>query len=152
MRTLKYLALAGILLLAASAPTWAKHYGPRQYYSGWSSTNYGYYYRTYYYKPAPTYASYSYHYVIYYPNRPTYYYYYNPYKQAYWGRSPVNNNGKEVYSLLADEHRKGSLSEIKEEHFPKPGPMPRVPEAKDNVSIEVPPGDLPTGEKLPKAG
>ena len=34
-----------------------------------------------------------------------------------------------LYSLLAQEHRKGTLSEIKEEHFPKPGPMPKVPEA-----------------------
>lgn len=152
MKATKKLALAGLLLLLVAVPSWAKNYGPRQYYTGWSNSSYGYYYRTYYYKPAPTYTSYSYHYVVYYPSRPTYYYYYNPYKQAYWGRSPVKNNGKDVYSMLAEEHRKGSLAEIKEEHFPKPGAMPKLPESTDNVNMEVPPGDLPTGEKLPKAG
>ena len=151
MKALKSLGLAGVLLLTAVAPSQATRSSPRQYYTGWSSTNYGYYYRTYYYKPYPTYTSYNYHYVVYYPSRP-YYYYYNPYTQAYWGRSPVTNNGKEVYSLLAPEHRKGSLHEIKEEHFPKPGPMPTVPESKDDVRMEVPPGDLPTGKTLPKAG
>ena len=152
MKALKCLALAGVLMLAAVTPSQATYYGPRQYYTGWSSTSYGYYYRTYYYKPYTTYTSYSYHYVIYYPSQPSYYYYYNPYKQVYWGRSPVKNDGKSVYSLLADEHRKGTLSEIKEEHFPKPGPMPKVPEAADGARMEVPPGDLPTGETLPKAG
>jgi hypothetical protein len=57
-----------------------------------------------------------------------------------------------ILSLLAEAHRKGRLNEIKEEHFPKPGPMPKVPEATDDVQMEVPPGDLPTGERLPKAG
>jgi hypothetical protein len=61
----------------------------------------------------------------------------------------VKHDGKGVYSLLAEEHRKGTLAEIKEEHFPKPGAMPTVPEAKDNVKIETPPADLPTGEPLP---
>src|SRR5437763_15779949 len=111
MKVLKCLALAGVLLLAVAAPSGAS-YSPRQYYTGWSSTSYGYYYRTYYYKPYTTYTSYSYHYVVYYPSQP-YYYYYNPYTQAYWGRSPVKNNGKDVYSLLAQEHRKGTLREIK---------------------------------------
>jgi hypothetical protein len=57
-----------------------------------------------------------------------------------------------VYSLLAEEHRKGTLTEIKEEHFPKPGRMPKVPGAKDDVRMDVPPGDLPTGETLSKGG
>ena len=147
----KIVALAGALLLTASGGTAPAHYGPRQYYTSWSYTTHGYYYRTYYYKPYPSYGSYNYHYVVYYPNRP-YYYYYNPYRRVYWGRSPVQNNGTEVYSLLAEPHRKGTLSEIKEEHFPKPGPMPKVPEAADGARMEVPPGDLPTGETLPKAG
>src|SRR4051812_21221835 len=142
---------AAVLLLTAVSPAPA-YYGPRQYYTGWSSTNSGYYYRTYYYKPYPTYTSYSYHYVVYYPSRPSYYYYYNPYTQAYWGRSPVQNDGRAVYSILAPEHRKGTLGEIKEEHFPKPAAMPTVPESKDDVKMEVPPNDLPTGETLPKAG
>src|SRR4051812_32636191 len=141
---------AAVLLLTAVSPAPA-YYGPRQYYTGWSYTTHGYYYRTYYYKPAPTYTTYSYHYVVYYPSQP-YYYYYNPYKRVYWGRSPVRTDGKAVYSLLAEEHRKGTLGEIKEEHFPKPGPMPPVPESKGDVRMEAPPGDLPTGETLPKAG
>jgi hypothetical protein len=33
-----------------------------------------------------------------------------------------------------------------------PGPMPTVPEAKDDVKMEVPPIDLPTSETSPKAG
>jgi hypothetical protein len=151
-KSLRTLGLAGVLLITAAAATSeAGSYGPRQYYSSWSPTSYGYYYRTYYYKPYPTYASYNYHYVVYYPSRPYYYYYYNPHRRAYWGRSPVSNDGQAVYSLLAEEHRKGTLAEIKEEHFPKPGPMPKVPDAKDNAKIDVPPSDLPTGP-LPKAG
>lgn len=150
MKALKSLMLVGVLLVA-TATTQAGGYGPRQYYTGWSYSNTGYYYRTYYYKPYVTYPSYNYHYVVYYPSRP-YYYYYNPVKQVYWGRSPVNNDGKAVYSLLEDKHRKGTLGEIKEEHFPKPGAMPSVPDAKDDVKIEVPPSDLPTGNTLPKAG
>jgi hypothetical protein len=149
MKAPKSLALAGVLLLTAAAPSQAGY--PYQYYTGWSYSNSGYYYRTYYYKPAPAYTTYSYHYVVYYPSRP-YYYYYNPYRQVYWGRSPVQNDGKAVYSLLADEHRKGTLAEIREENFPKPGPMPPVPESKGDAKMEAPPGDLPTGETLPKAG
>src|SRR5262245_31420378 len=149
MKALKLLGLAGVFLLSAAAGSQAD-YGPRQYYSGWSPTTYGYYYRTYYYKPYPTYTSYNYQYVIYYPSRPSYYYYYNPHRRVYWGRSPVQNDGKAVYSLLAEEHRKGTLNEIREEHFPKPGPMPPVPESKDGARIDVPPADLPTGEALPK--
>ena len=150
MKALKSLALAGVLLLTAVAPSQAGYYR-HQYYSGWSYSNTGYYYRTYYYKPAPTYTTYSYHYVVYYPSQP-YYYYYNPYTRAYWGRSPIQNDGTAVYSLLAPEHRKGTLAEIKEEHFPKPGPMPPVPESKGGAQMDAPPGDLPTGETLPKAG
>jgi hypothetical protein len=147
MNVPKKMALAGLLLLTAASASEAGGYG-RQYYSGWSPTSYGYYYRTYYYKPYPTYPTYNYHYVVYYPSQP-YYYYYNPHRRVYWGRSPVKHDGKGVYSLLAEEHRKGTLAEIKEEHFPKPGAMPTVPEAKDNVKIETPPADLPTGEPLP---
>ena len=152
MQALKSVALAGVLLLAGATPSPAAgYYAPRQYYSGWSYSNYGYYYRSYYYKPYTSYPSYHHHYVVYYPSQP-YYYYYNPYKRVYWGRSPVQKDCHAVYSLLAEEHRKGTLHEIKEEHFPKPGPMPKVPEATDDVRMEAPPGDRPTGETLPKAG
>jgi hypothetical protein len=149
MNATKTWGLTGLLLLATAAAVPAGSYGPRQYYTGWSSTSYGYYYRTYYYKPYPTYPTYGYHYVVYYPSRP-YYYYYNPVRRVYWGRVPVDNDGKAAYSLLAEKDRKGTLAEIKEEQFPKPGAMPSVPEAKDDVKIDVPPRDPPTGNDLPK--
>jgi hypothetical protein len=141
MKSLLSLTFVGVLLLTAAAPSQANNYR-RQYYTSWSYSGYGYYYRTYYYQPVTTYTTYSYHYVVYYPSQP-YYYYYNPYTRAYWGRVPVNNNGKEVYSLLAPEHRKGSLSQIKEEHFPKPASMPTLPESTDGTKMDVPPSDLP---------
>ena len=147
MKSWKSVALVAVLLVTATTSQ-AGHYGRRQYYSGWSS-GYGYHYRTYYYQPYVSYPSYNYHYVVYYPSQP-YYYYYNPVRRVYWGRVPVDNDGKAAYSLLAEKDRKGKLSEIKEEAFPKPGAMPGVPDAKDDVKIAVPPRDLPTGEKPPK--
>jgi hypothetical protein len=142
MNVLKSLTLTGVLFLSVTATSQAGGYG-RQYYSGWSYTPYGYYYRTYYYRPYPTYTTYSYHYVIYYPSQPSYYYYYNPYRRVYWGRSSVKHDSNAVYSLLSEEHRKGALNEIKEEDFPKPGPMPRVPESTDGATMAVPPSDPP---------
>src|SRR5262249_2770961 len=99
-----------VLLLSAASTSQAGRYA-RQYYSSWSSTSYGYYYRTYYYQPYPTYTTYSYHYVIYYPSRPDYYYYYNPVKRVYWGRSPAKRDGRAVCSTRSEEHRKRSLDE-----------------------------------------
>ena len=64
MKVLKSLTLAGVFVLTAAAASQAGNYGPRQYYSSWSSTTYGYYYRTYYYKPYPTYTT-STHYLTY---------------------------------------------------------------------------------------
>jgi hypothetical protein len=147
MKAILSLTFVGVLLFSATTPSEANN-RRRQYYSSWSYSNYGYYYRTYYYQPAPTYTTYHYHYVVYYPSRP-YYYYYNPYSQAYWGRVPVNHNGKDVYSLLSQEHRKGTLGEIKEEHFPKPASMPTLPESKDGTKMDIPPSDLPTSD-LPR--
>ena len=57
-----------------------------------------------------------------------------------------------MYSLLAQEHRKGTLNEIKEEHFPKPGAMPSVPESTDGEKMDVPPNDLPASETVRKRG
>ena len=149
MNAMKTVGLTGLLLLTVTAASQASVYGPRQYYTGWSSTSYGYYYRTYYYKPYAEYSTYNYNYVVYYPSRP-YYYYYNPVRRVYWGRVPVDNDGKAAYSLLAEKDRKRTLAEIKEDRFPKPGAMPGVPEANDDVKIAVPPRDLPKGEKPPK--
>ncbi|MCE9531412.1 MAG: hypothetical protein K8T89_09875 [Planctomycetes bacterium] len=118
------------------------HYAYRQYYdTSWSyNTTYSYHYRRYYYKPTVQAVSYSYHYTIYYPSRPRYVYYYNPVKRYYWGRYDLEDKG---YSMLKEEDRKEKLTDIKEEAFPKPAAMPAIPDADDNVKIEVPPNDLP---------
>jgi hypothetical protein len=153
---LRSVILAGALALAAlaMAPAQASLYRSRQYYSGWRhNSSDGYYYRSYYYKPRSDYSGYRHHYVIYYPSRPRYYYYYNPYKKHYWGRCPVETDGKEEYSMLAEGDRKASLDDIPEKAFPKPGRMPRIPDAdeKDDERVDLPPDDLP-GRALPKGG
>jgi hypothetical protein len=149
-------ALFGVLALAApflasAEPVRAGDYYTRQYYGNWSRYQ-NYYYRSYYYKPSPTYYGYKHHYVIYYPTSPNYYYYYNPYKKYYWGRCPTQLNGTAQYSLLAEADRKGDLEQIPESAFPAPGAMPKIPEAKDDATVDLPPDDLPnpTGN-LPKA-
>jgi hypothetical protein len=154
MSKLKSVGLAGALALVALAlmPAQASAYGSRQYYSGWSGRNYsrsGYYYRAYYYKPKPSYYGYKHHYVMYYPSRPKYYYYYNPYKKQYWGRCPVDTDGKGEYSMLPVEYRKANLDEIPEKAFPKPGKMPQIPEGEDEETLDLPPDDLPAAA-LPK--
>jgi hypothetical protein len=153
---LKSVGLAGVLALVALAlaPAQASAYGSRQYYSGWrNNSRGGYYYRSYYYKPRPSYYGYKHHYVVYYPSRPKYYYYYNPYKNQYWGRCPVETDGKGEYSMLAEGDRKANLDDIPEKAFPEPGRMPRIPEAteKDEEQLDLPPDDLPGGA-LPKGG
>ena len=135
------LAVATLGLLAATSEAGYRGYG-RQYYTSWTYYNTSsYYYSTYYYHPTPTATTYSYHYVVYYPSRPRYYYYYNPVSRHYWGRYDVQEKG---YSLLAEEDRKEKLADIKEEAFPKPGPMPAVPGTEDGLKMEVPP-EAPKG-------
>ena len=90
--------------------------------------------------------------MIYYPSRPQYVYYYNPYRGTYRGRYPTATCEKGQYSMLAEEDRKARLEDIPEKAFPKPGAMPRVPEAEDNIKVDAPPDDLPTRENLPKNG
>jgi hypothetical protein len=136
------LVLAALLLSPMFGDSSFTH---RQYYSGWSKHN-AYHYRTYYYKPSPTYYGYKHHYVVHFPTRPTHYYFYNPYKKTYWGRCPVNHGGQPVYSMLAEKDRKGSVSEIPESAFPKPGNVPPIPESTDNEPLDLPPDDLPTTE------
>ncbi len=137
------LGLALILTLGASSSAQANG---RQYYGGWNyHPQRNYYYSNYYYKPTPTYSGYSYHYCIYQPSSPRYIYYYNPQRQVYWGRFDLEGKPGEQYSLLSEETRKQSLSDIPESAFPKAAAMPGIPEAEDNVSIDPPPGkpDLP---------
>lgn len=140
--------LAGATLVAAltAAPREAFAGLYRQYYSQWTYSNANqYYYRAYYYLPAPTVTVYSYHYVIYYPTRPDYCYYYNPHKQVFWGRAssdPAKNPG---YSLLAPEDRKANLTDIPETAFGKLGEMPPIPDSNDGAKLQLAPSDVPKG-------
>jgi hypothetical protein len=143
------LVVAG--LLAVDTPTaQADGYGGRQYYSGWSyHSDHGYHYRHYHYKPYQSYRGYRSHYCVYYPSQPRYVYYYNPYEKVYWGRMDLEGKEGAQYSLLKEEDRKGKVGDIPEAAFPKPGQMPQIPEAKDDVRIEAfsdLPADLPPGE------
>jgi hypothetical protein len=155
MNAAKSIGLVGICLLGT---LWAgeargQYYVVRQYYSSWRKyPQRDYYYRVYYYKPTVSYAGYRHHFVIYTPARPQYYYYYNPYRRVYWGRCPVQNEGKQLYSLLAEADRKATLEEIPEKAFPKPGKLPALPESdpKEKAQLDLPPDDLPAGNTLPK--
>ena len=143
------IAAASVLGLLAT-PATANQYTPRQYYGTWHKhASYGYHYRYYYYKPSADYAGYKHHYVIYHPSRPKYYYYYNPYTKTYWGRCPVKTDGKGEYSMLAEKDRKGKLEDIAEEAFPKPGKLPKIPEATDDATLDLPPDELPGGDNPP---
>lgn len=148
-------ATAALLLLCLFDQTAvvANQYAPRQYYGNWRKhTRQNYYYRSYYYKPSPTYVGYKHHYAIYYPTRPKYIYYYNPYKKYYWGRCPLQTDGKPAYSLLAEKDRKANINDIPESAFPPPGPMPRIPDAEDDATLDLPPDDLPADDSVPEVG
>jgi len=141
-------AMLPIVVLLGFATAAAKAdsiYGtPRQYYSGYTHVpSHGYGYRIYYFKPTPDYAGYDYHYVIYPQHDPHHAYYYNPHKQAYWGRCPSHCHGEPYYSQLRPLHRKSSLAEIPDAVFPKPGPLPTVPGAKDDTVLDLAPDDTP---------
>lgn len=162
MKVVKYLLLAAGLAVTAAPQTQAD-YSQRQYYSSWHQSPSKYYYRTYYYKPTPSYHTYHHHYAVYNPTYKSHYYYYNPYKKQYWGRCPTtysstSYNENSVYSLLAEGDRKDTIGAIPETAFPKPGPMPTIPEAApgDNTRVELPPddlpADLPSTASVPKAG
>ena len=140
MNRRKVLVVAsGLLIMAATAVTAYAQYG-RQYYSGWTYyPSRSYYYNYYRYQPYAGYNGYNYHYCIYYPSRPRYIYYYNPHRGYYWGRFDLKGKGDNRYSLLAEKDRKAGLDNIPESAFPKPGKMPKIPEAKDNLAIAAPP-------------
>jgi hypothetical protein len=137
-------ALSVLAVLVFTVPARAS-YGQRQYYdTTWAySQNYGYYYTTYYYQPTVVQTTYSYHYCIYYTTQPQYIYYYNPNSQVYWGRYEIGSKGEKRYSLLAEKDRKKELKDIPESAFPKPGKMPTIPGAKDDVAIQPPPENVP---------
>ncbi|SIO39857.1 hypothetical protein SAMN05444166_4372 [Singulisphaera sp. GP187] len=142
------LALAmGIAIAIVPAVTSAQ--GLRQYYDttwSYSQTN-NYYYVNYYYQTVPTQTTYDYHYCIYYPSQTNYIYYYNPSTQAYWGRYEIGSKGDKRYSILAQKDRKKDLKEIPESAFPEPASMPTIPGAKDNVTIQPPPENVPKDKK-----
>ena len=137
------LSLAGLglaFVLAMGLSTSADAAG-RQYYSSWSyHPQRNYYYRYYYYKPTVRATTYSYHYCIYNRSTPRYVYYYNPHRRVYWGRFDTEGKPGEQYSLLSDENRKSSLSDIPESAFPKAAGMPKIPDAEDDITIEPPEG------------
>lgn len=137
MKALPSLAFAGLLVAAfvACSASEAQAYGG--YYSGYTYyPSRSYYASYYYYRPYRTYPSYNYHYCVYYPQYPRYVYYYNPYRRVYWGRYDLDQKG---YSLLQEKDRKGTLAEIPESAFPKPGAMPADPDSTDGSTIPVPP-------------
>jgi len=149
--TLRSICLAGLVAVSAVAIVAIDStkveaaYRARQYYGGWSyNPIQRYHHRTYYYLPTVTSTTYSYHYVVSYPAQPRYYYYYNPVSRQYWGRYDLEEKG---YSMLDEKDRKEELKDIPEKAFPKPAKMPAIPEVKDEVTIEVPPSDLPKEEK-----
>jgi hypothetical protein len=149
MKVLGVACLMAFALASSPRPA-ADYYSARQYYATWHKpAQKSYYYRTYFYKPAPTYAGYKHHYVIYFPSRPKYYYFYNPYKKVYWGRCPADHGGKPLYSLLAERDRKGNVEEIPESAFPQPAALPPLPESTDGATLDLPPDDLPPDESLP---
>lgn len=153
MSVLKSLGLAALVAVAASVALVRADYGsPRQYYGGWyKHESKPYYYNHYYYKPTPNYAGYKHHYVMYYPSRPKHYYYYNPHKKVYWGRCPIQAQAPGVgqYSLLPPEARKANLEDIPEKDFPKPGPLPTIPDANVEKEKNPPQLDLPPDKPLP---
>ena len=152
MSRLAGMFLAVILVIASFAPTpvsaQSSHHS-RQYYGSWHGHPNGYSYRSYYYKPHQQFSGFKHHYVIHHPKFPQHHYFYNPYQKKFWGRCPVDHGGKPVYSLLAEKDRNGDLEKIPESAFPKPGPVPEIPESTDGVKLDLPPDDLPDISALP---
>jgi len=136
------MVLAVILTLTAAST--AGPHSPRQFFGGWQKhKQHNYHFRTFNYKPHDKFAGYKHHYVINFPHKPGHNYFYNPYTKQYWGRCPTKTDGKPQYSLLAEKDRKGKIDEIPESAFPKPGPLPPIPESDDGATIDLPPDDLP---------
>jgi hypothetical protein len=144
MKLVKLLVLAGAVAVAAFG-VWSARaaFTGRQYYDAWRSSGKGYYFSVHHYKPSRDAAGYLTNYAVWHPSLPRYVYYYNPAKKTYWGRYNVQTKG---YSLLAEKDRTGRLRDIPDKAFPPEGELPQVPEAKDKLTLEVPP-DLPPGEK-----
>ena len=151
MKTMRIAALTAVLGFVATGSVFASYYYARQYYTpAWTfNPNFGYYYTTYYFQPVAVVEPvvlvetpvYTYHYAIYYPAQPTYVYYYNPTTQVYWGRYEIGSKGEKRYSILAQKDRKKNLKDIPESAFPPLAAMPKIPGAKDDVTMLAPPED-----------
>jgi len=128
-------------LLLLSAPSVSAQ--GRQFYLPYWQKKGGYYYRHYYFKPSAEAPNYRYHHLVYYPTHPGHYYFYNPYQGRYWGRYDVVAKG---FSVLKEADRRDRIADIPAGAFPKPGPMPEVPESTDRTPIEPPPPGLPPDE------
>ena len=143
MRGWQLILGVAVLVSGLSAATvQAQSYAPRQYYGSWQSAP-KYSYRTYYYKPFPSYSGYRHHYCIHVPSQPKYVYFYNPYKKQYWGRCTLERDGESAYSQLPQEARQPQLSQIPESSFPPPQSAPGIPEARDAGKLDLPPDDAP---------
>ena len=124
---MKKALLIPLLLVVVGPTARAQVFGGRQYYSPWHyQPAVGCYYRDYYFQETTTTTTYTVHQVRYFPEHPNYFYYYNPQADTYWGRVPVERDGKALYSLLAKEDRKSDLEEIPEEAFPEPSAPPPI--------------------------
>ena len=147
MRNTRRTGLLSLLLLVTagtSAVSALDTYSPRQYYGAWQKhPRFDYYYRGYYYKPHADYSGYKHHYVVLHPSRPTHCYFYNPYQKKYWGRCPLQHEGKPQYSHLAPEYQKPNLADVPESAFPPYGGLPALPESTDGAKLDLPPDDLP---------
>jgi len=71
---------------------------------------------------------------------------------VYWGRCPVDYNGEEQYSMLAEKDCKSDIAQISETAFPKPTATPPIPESTDGEKLDLPPDDPPASDEqgLPK--
>jgi hypothetical protein len=134
--------LACLLALWAADPAGAQE---RQFHAKYWQKRGGYYLRHYYYKPTPQASEYRYNLVIYYPNRPRHYYYFSPYTGKYWGRWDCSARG---FSSLPPEQQHETIGNVREAAFPRPGPMPNLPESADNVAMLPPQGKLPAGQVI----
>lgn len=137
--------LLGVAVLVSGLSSTSAHaqgYATRQYYGSWQPYN-QYYYRSYYFKPFPSYSGYRHHYCVYVPSQPKYVYFYNPYKKQYWGRCTLERNGESLYSQLPPNVRRPQLAQIPERAFPPPSPAPAIPESSDGAKLDLPPDDAP---------
>lgn len=107
------LPLVALACLVAAGHADAGYYSPKYQGAGYSYRYYNYY--------SARSRTYQRHMLVYHPRQPRYVYYYNPYKGRYWGRFDFASG---TYQLLAEQDRRATIGEIREEAFQTGGPMP----------------------------